>query len=224
MFNMMGYVIFQYHEILEYRVRLEVDQEYSNKKQPKGQVPRSRNPIINEAQLLVKEGNIDEAIRRLKAALQNHNAGMEMHDYYHRLLVTDNNAKLMVEHARDYLNMLLYENKTRDAAKVIIDCFKFKEIVRPADPDRYFAIASVLYELRAFKECVALLQNFHTAFSGHEDIPKLYLLCARALSDGLQNDKIAEKILAFLGKHYQQHELAEEIQQYHRAVKSVLAQ
>lgn len=220
MYNMMGYVIFQYHEALGHNVRLEVDKDYSSSK-PVTKIPVSNNPVIQEAEVLIKEGQIDEAINRLQAATRQANASGELHAYLHRVLFAANKPELMIAHAKDYINVLIHENKTRDAAQLIVDCFKFKEILRPNDPDTYYSLAYMLNEIRAFRPCIALIQNFHKRYPGHADIPKLYLLASQILSEQLSNDAMALKMLEFLQAKYRQHELAGEIEQYSKVVKNV---
>ena len=220
MYNMMGYVIFQYHEALGHNVRLEVDKEYGNGK-PAGKKPVSANPVIQEAEVLIKEGQIDEAIKRLKVAANQTGATNELHEYLHRILFAANKPEMMVAHAKDYLNILLNENKTREAAQLIIDCFKFKETLRPNDPGKYYILAYMLNEMRAYKVSISLIQNFHKRFPTHIDIPKLYLLASRILSEQLSNDAMALKMLEFLQTKYRQHELAGEIEQYCKVVKNV---
>jgi hypothetical protein len=219
MYNMMGYVIFQYHEALGHNVRLEVDKDYSNNK-PTSKKPVSTNPVIQEAEVLIKEGQIDEAIKRLQAATNLANASNELHAYLHRVLYAANKPDLMIAHGNNYINVLLHENKTRDAAQLIIDCFKFKETIRPNDADKYYALVYMLNEMRAFKACISLIQNFHKRFPGHADIPKLYLLASKIMSEQL-NDAMALKMLEFLQAKYRQHELAAEIEQYCKVVKNV---
>jgi tetratricopeptide (TPR) repeat protein len=220
MYNMMGYVIFQYHEALGHNVRLEVDKDYSNNK-PTSKKPVSTNPVIQEAEVLIKEGQIDEAIKRLQAATNLANASNELHAYLHRVLYAANKPDLMIAHGNNYINVLLHENKTRDAAQLIIDCFKFKETIRPNDADKYYALVYMLNEMRAFKACISLIQNFHKRFPGHADIPKLYLLASKIMSEQLNNDAMALKMLEFLQAKYRQHELAAEIEQYCKVVKNV---
>ncbi|MGD8573044.1 MAG: hypothetical protein PVH98_11345, partial [Gammaproteobacteria bacterium] len=181
MFNMMGYVIFQYHEQLGYSVRMEVDQDYGDS--ARGEKPKASHPALQEAELLVKEGNLDEAIYRLRSIVSGSNVPLEVRAYYHQLLRTSGQAEAMVKHAKEYLNVLLYQNKTSDAARLVVDCFKHKEIIRPADPDKIYTLAYALKDIRAFRECMALINNFHGQHPGHPDIPRLYLLGARVLSE-----------------------------------------
>jgi hypothetical protein len=220
MYNMMGYVIFQYHEPLGHNVNLDVDKEYGNTK-PVDKKPVSSDPVIQEAEVLIKEGQIDQAISRLDAATRQGGATMEMHAYFHLVLFAANKPDAMVAHAKDYINMLLHENKIREAAQLIVDCYKFKETIRPNDPDKYYTLAFMLNEMRAFKACISLIQNFHKRFPVHRDIPKLYLLASRILSEQLSNDSMAIKMLEFLMAKYRQHELAGEIAQYCQVVKNV---
>jgi len=220
MFSMMGYVIFQYHEPLGYSVRLEVDQDYGSG-HSKAKKASSSSPAVQEAELLIKEGKIPEAIERLRAAITGPHVALDVHAYYHHLLLSNNNVEPMAAHAREYLNMLLYEKKTSDAAKLINNCYQQKAVVRPNDPDNYYPLAYALKDMRAYKACMALLNNFHVQFPGHSDIPKLYLLGAHVLSEELHNDDMAKKILEFLKTKYPQHEMKAEIDHFYDVVKSV---
>ena len=117
--------------------------------------------------------------------------------------------------------MLVHENKIREAAQLIIDSYKVKEVIRPNDPDKYYTLAQMLNEMRAYKACIALIQNFHKRYPVHRDIPKLYLLASQILSEQLSNDAMAIKMLEFLMAKYKQHELAGEIAQYCHVVRNV---
>lgn len=218
-FNMMGYVIFQYHEQLGYPVRMEVDQDYGDS--PKVGKSKPGHPALQEAELLVKEGNVDEAIHRLQSVAARTNVPLEVRAYYHQLLRANGHVDAMVKHAREYLNILLFQKKTSDAARLVVDCYKHKQVIRPADPDNFYSLAYALKDIRAFRECMALINNFHTQHPNHPDIPKLYLLGAKVLSEELNNDAMARKILQFLKAKYAQHNLATEIDQYYNVVMNV---
>jgi len=220
MFNLMGYVMFQHHEQLGYSVRLEVDQDYGRKSN-EAHKSRSSHPAVQEAELLLKEGNIEEATKRLTAAAQGSNVPLEVHKYYHQLLFNSSQAELMAKHAKDYLNILLYHKKTTEAARLVVDCFKHKISLRPADANNLYTLVYALKDIRAFKECVALANNFHVQNPNHPDTPRLYLLVAKILSEELRQDAMASKILQFLISKYPQHELAAEIDRYFNIVKSV---
>ena len=220
MYNMMGYVIFQYHEALGHNVNLDVHKEYGDSKAV-AHKPVSTNPVIQEAEVLVKEGQVDQAISRLNAAIRQSGATMELHAYYHRILFAANKPDVLITHAKDYINMLVHENKIREAAQLIIDSYKVKEVIRPNDPDKYYTLAQMLNEMRAYKACIALIQNFHKRYPVHRDIPKLYLLASQILSEQLSNDAMAIKMLEFLMAKYKQHELAGEIAQYCHVVRNV---
>lgn len=219
MFNMMGYVIFQYHEQLGYSVRMEVDQDYASAGQ--SHKPKSSNPALQEAELLVKEGNADEAIFRLRAVVAGANVPLAVRAYYHQLLLSKGQVDAMVKHGAEYLNILLYQKKASEAARLVVDCYKHKAVLRPANPDDFYTLAYALKDMRAFRECMALINNFHSLYPVHPDIPRLYLLGARVLSEELHNDAMAQKILQFLKAKYSQHNLSAEIEQFYRAVKSV---
>jgi len=199
---------------------MDVDQNYGSKSSSTKKTMRV-NPAVQEAELLMKEGNIEQATQRLTAAVQGPNVPLEVHKYYHQLLFNSSQTELLARHAKDYLNILLYHKKTTEAARLIVNCFKLKLTVKPADANNMYSLLYALKDIRAFKEGVALANNFHVQNPNHPDIPKIYLLTAKILSEELHQDDMARKILQFLQAKYPQHELSGEIQAYYNIVKSV---
>ncbi|NIV31984.1 MAG: hypothetical protein GWN58_21620, partial [Anaerolineae bacterium] len=120
----------------------------------------------------------------------------------------------LLRHAREYINILLYEGKAAKAAEVFRACYRVDSGFKPADPDRYYSLASVLRQLQAHKEVLGLITDFHRAFPKHPDVPRLYLLAAQVYSEALHRDDQATRILRYLVARYPGHELQPQIQHY----------
>ncbi len=218
MYNMMGYVVFQYHEPLDFAVRMDVHESHGA---TGGRRAETSMGLPTDVEVLVKEGRVDEAVEALGRKVMQEPSDLDLGGRYHDLLKRTGKSELMAVHAREHLNLLLSAGKAARAAQVFVDCFAVDPEIRPNDPDRYYELASVLASRGAAREVVALSRNFHTTFAGHRDIPRLYLLVAQVLTERLNAEQQAAKILDFLQANYAGHPLSGEIRQYAELVRNL---
>ncbi|MDH5325061.1 MAG: DUF4013 domain-containing protein [Gammaproteobacteria bacterium] len=220
MYHMMGYVIFQYHEELDYQVNLDVDRQFGEQK--KTTATTNQSGIMNEIGILIKEGRQADALNRVRGELNQINSDPKLHDIYHNLLVHSGDQQELIRHGREYINMLLAANNYSRASEVFKRCAVLDKSFFPSDPDKYFALASVLREKRDFVAAVTLINGFHNRFTNHIQIPQLYLLAAAILCEDLEKEQQAMKILSFLNSHYQNHPQSGDISKYSKVVNTVM--
>jgi hypothetical protein len=218
MYNMMGYVVFQYHEPLDFAVRMDVHESHGA---TAGRAATPAPGLPTDVEVLIKEGRVEEAVDALGRKVAQSGADLDMRDRYHDLLKRAGQSDAMARHGREHLNLLLAAGKTARAAQVFVDCFAVDPEIRPNDPDRYYELTSVLAARGAAREAVALSRNFHKTFAGHRDIPRLYLLVAKVLTEQLNAEQQAARILDFLQASYAGHPLGAEIRQYADLVRSL---
>ncbi|MGH8085879.1 MAG: hypothetical protein ACREPV_11465 [Lysobacter sp.] len=118
-FHLMGYLVYQYHEVLGYV--------------PSGAdaLPGRHTPdadLLAEAEGYVRDGQLGTALELLRGETRSRAVGLDTHDLYHRLLRQDGNAAALSEHAREYLNLLLLEKQDRRALGLLRESLD-------ADPD-----------------------------------------------------------------------------------------
>ena len=220
-FHLMGYVVYQYHDELGFNVSRTIDtrpQTFDD-----GNVQRT-DMAINEIKILIAEGREEEAMTRLRAKVAQDGRNLPLHELYRKTLLDKHQIEEYLVHAREYINILLVENKWKEAARVFEDTFKLDNSFRPSDPGKFYLLARVLRESRSFKAVVGLINGFHKQHANHPDLPKLYLLAAQVLNEELNAGKQAEQILAFLERNFGQHEMIGEIQANLQAVRAMLPQ
>lgn len=218
-FHLMGYVVYQYHDELGFNVSRTIDtrpEAFDD-----GNVQRT-DMELNEIQILITEGKAEEAMARLRAKVARNSTNLALHDLYLKTLLEKHQAEEYLAHARQYVNILLGTNKWKEAARVFEQAFNLDKSFRPSDPDKFYLLARVLRESRAFKAMVGLINGFHKQHANHPDLPKLYLLAAQVLNEELNAGKQAEQILVFLERNYAQHELAGEIRGNLNTVRTML--
>lgn len=72
----------------------------------------------------------------------------------------------------------------------------------PEDPQVCERIAAALVDRHKAKEAISLLRNLHQRFPDYPNVPRAYLLAARALAEQLGQVEQAGKLLAFIRARY----------------------
>jgi len=210
MFHMMGYVIYQYHEQLGFAVEVPIEEHGA----ANGASAKPGNPAVREADILVKEGKTEEAVTRLKEWTARQPADLEAREKLHALARLTRNTALVVEQAPGLITALLAANKRKAAADVFLDAATVQPGFQPVQAADFHPLATQLETMRRFPAILGLLSGFAKRFPGHADIPSLYYLGARVLSEQFKQDKKAAAILAGLLEKYPRHELVPAIQKY----------
>ncbi len=211
MFNMMGYVIYQYHEELGYHVDMDFDEADEPSAKKIGQTTR---PQFDEVAILLQEGKIPEAQERLRENIIRDKDNLALHEQYHKLLKVTQNTPLLLEHGREYITALLNQEKLLQATAVVRDCRQADPEFTPAQPEQVYKLASQLRSSRDPKLALSLANNFHKNYPGHCDIPQLYLLVAKILCEDMEQDEQAKKVLHYLLAKYPYHPMQKEISDY----------
>ncbi|HLS05543.1 MAG TPA: hypothetical protein VK036_04520 [Wenzhouxiangella sp.] len=101
-FHLMGYLVFQYHEALGFSPG-----ERGGRPRPLSADDR----LAGEAQRLVADGHIEDALSLLGQRMNERAVSLEVHALYRSLLSQGNDRPALIEHARIYLNLLMLEKE-----------------------------------------------------------------------------------------------------------------
>lgn len=219
MYNMMGYVVLQYHDVLGLDVNISMDDEEHIGRNASRTV-QAVDPRLMDVEMLLKEGKSDEALITLRKLAQADNA-VEIHERFHKMLKLSGESVEMGAHARKYLPVLMSEGKVYKAAEMLKDCLQGGQSIQLDNPDFYWPLLDAMKTIRGFKEGVTLVANFHERFPQHKDIPRLYLQAARYLCEQLNEDEASMKLLNFLRDNFSQHSLSSEVEKYSNTVQAL---
>ena len=211
MFNMMGYVIYQYHEVLGFDIELEYEQEMDD---GAGQASLPANPVLSEVSVLINEGKVPEALKFLEEKLKTADADPELHDRYHKLLMLSEDSDSLLDHGQRYIGRLIDEGRTKRALDVLQDCYDTDKQFELRDADRVYPMASLAKDLRNTKLALALTNGFAKNHPKHPDIPRIYFLAAKVLCEELKQDAKAKTLLTHLITKYPNHGLTSEMRKY----------
>lgn len=218
MFAMMGYVIYQYHEELGYPIEVEPEPEEVEEaaaNSPPGE------PLLNRAEILIKEGRFEEALGLLERGAQSAPTDVALRDRLHKLLLARGETDRLLRHGRDYVARLLMEKRPRHAMAVFRDCHALDASCKPASAGAAVQLSQALVANGEPRLALALLSNFHTTYPRAKETPQAYLLAAHIMCDKYNQDAQAMRILDYLLEHYPEHGLIPEIRAYRKTIEAV---
>ena len=222
MFAMMGYLIYQYHEVLGFDEVKQVEESPT-----KPVTGLSADPLLNEIYILNIEGMQDEAIKRLQKAIQRDHKP-EYYAKLHRLLQSTGRNAELCRLGEAYLKFLLKHEamprfkRLREAAGVYVDCMRADSAFEYKDPQVVFELGEAAYQNRQFDDCLAILNGYHKRFPQSELLPEAYLMVAKVLVEHKQDDAQAIQILDALLKRYPDHAMMPQVKEYHQLASSII--
>jgi tetratricopeptide (TPR) repeat protein len=209
-YHLMGYVLFQYHEEIGYEVDL--DDEYILTEDSVSE-KSDENPLLNRIDILVKEGNIDDAIALIKDETGGVIPDLDLAERYYNLLKVKQLTPQMLEHGKVYLEHLAKANQKQRLCEVYLECAS-KDATFKTAPSASFKIASALNEAGKAKAAIGVYNNFIKENPMNPLTPKAYFLAASVINDQLKNPTKAVRILKGLIKKYPKHDIIPYVQKY----------
>ncbi len=216
MFNMMGYVLYQYHEELGYSIQ----QEYIEAANP-ASWPHETEPALREVEILFQEGKLGEVRERLIQMSRAEPGNMQYRERLHRLLLASKDIEGLRNYTADYISRLMLDNRPSEAIRVFTDCYKLDKDFRFGNGQQRFAMARLLNKNGQARAALNLLTNLHVDFPGYEGIPDAYLLVARILCESFNEDSKARQILEFLQTKYPEHPRMPQVKEYMTVVNGL---
>ena len=214
-YHLMGYVVFQYHEEIGYEVDFEEQALPEEAANPEGEKDWD---LLNRANMLVKEGKLDEAIGCLKGDPGALTANPVVAERFYNLLKTRERFPEMVEHAKPHMDLLAKGNQKEKLCEVLLESLSHNPAFTPA-PFTLFKAAGVLNETGKFKEAVQAYDRFIKANSNHNMIPKAYFLAAGIINEKLKDPRKASGILRGIIKKHPGHEMIPHVERYLGQIK-----
>ncbi|TDT38536.1 hypothetical protein DES49_2513 [Halospina denitrificans] len=212
-FHLMGYLVFQHHDALG--VQQEVDAS------TRAAANDSRSPTLQQAEALVRDGNVDEAIALLYRELRT-GGQPEEHDRYRKLLELQGRNEDLLAHGREYIPVLLYGvEQPKKALGVAEHCLKIDPRFEPSDPRQVRDLARIADRYDWHELVMRLTNGFAKRHPSHPDVVENYYLGARALFYGRGDETKALGVLRQLQKRFPEHPLKDDIDQLAATAENV---
>jgi tetratricopeptide (TPR) repeat protein len=213
-FHLMGYLMYQYHAELGYTVEVPL------KLRTIADDPDQ--DLIDQSAALVRDGKPEAATELLAEQLHSRGGSDGVHVQYRKLLRLANDRGRLLQHGRQYLSVLLAQDKDKQAVSLAGECLGLDPAFAPAQPEEITRIAHKAAQLGQPQLVLGLLSGFHKRFPKSRDIPQNYLLVAKLLNERMGKDAEALALLQQLKKTFPDHELIPEIDQRAALIERML--
>ena len=216
-FNMLGYILYQYHEELGFSIDVEAHEHEDTAKHEVVTV----SPELRAIEILIQEGKTDEAVKQLENHVVNNPMDLEARDRLLKLLRLNGDMPRHKKHGQNYISYLFHENKATQAARVYQSCVEYDRTFRPAKAQERVELAKFLRQNGKHKLALAILNNLHVDFPTYDGVPEAYLIVAQLLCEQFNEDTRAGQVLEFILKNYPNHSLNQEVRKYLEIVNNI---
>jgi tetratricopeptide (TPR) repeat protein len=205
-FHLMGYLIWQYHDILNYEPKIEL---------PLVARGNADAQLLNEVQQLVRDGDAERAIDLLSVQLRERGGTPELHQRYRKLLSSTGRKDELLRHGQEWMHILLAQENYKRALELTRECVALDPAFRPP-ADAINLLATRAADSGQSQLALSLLSGFHKLYPKHADLPANLFLAARLLADRMGKNVESRRMLDFLIAQYPQHQLADEFRAYRK--------
>lgn len=219
-YHMMGYVILQYHDRLNYAVDMDT---LLASRYPMGlpvSVPGSGNnrekgvsgspeesALLDELAPLIQEGKLDDAIALIKERTHLRIKDRELSERYVNLLKMRHRDQELLAYASNHLDLLVKSGDKAKSTSFYDACMKIERNFK-ASSTSLFKVGSWFNELGEAKRAIQALNHLSKIHPKDALIPKAYFRAAQILNEKLANPARAKKILTTLMAKYPDHEIS----------------
>lgn len=214
-FHLMGYLIWQYHDELGYEP--DAPLKLARAQEDPDQF------ILDESGQMVRDGEIDMAAEALRSHLRERGGTEKVHLQYRKLLKLRNDTTESLRHGKEYLPILLAQDKEKAAVELYREIAELDPAFVPADAESNVRLAKRAAQLGHAQVALRLVNGFHKRHPKSADIPQMYLTAAQLLSERLGKDAEAKALLTQIRTAYPNHELIPQIDNLMKLIESVSA-
>jgi hypothetical protein len=189
MFRLMGYALYQYHEVLG----LDVDVGFDS--QDDGARGNRRRQAQTAA--LLKEGRFGEAIACERAEVDAQPASVAANSRLHRLLLAvPGQEAALLAHAIVWLPPLLAGGQGRQALDVVEAIWRGQPEFRLPRAELILPLAEAALAAGRHETAARLVRGFDQRFPAHRDTAAIYVVGARLLIEYRRDEAQARRVLA----------------------------
>jgi len=207
---LIGYVMYQYSEVLGITVVGPGDLRAQRKTSATAHARRQRDALIGK---LVTSGDFREALELISDELRLRPMDLSLHARFHTLLLNEGSRPRIEDHADRYIELLLGASNTKEALDLLTQTRKRYPEFTPRDPARLPQLAAAAIDALQPELAAELIRGFDRKHPGHPGIPDVYVLGGRLM---LQANRMTEAKQLFLHvtKLYPQAAAAAEAKRY----------
>jgi hypothetical protein len=226
LFALMGYALYQFHQELH----LDVDVDFDAHREAggaeaiaaagsaraaavkQGNVPA--DPWERKLHELVAQGNFKDAIAEVRDRMRYDRMDVPLNQRLHELLLKQGDATATLAHGQQFATALAKAGKGRELVEMLRKLQALDAAFTPQDGDAVLPAATAAVQQRDFALATSLLRAFDKRFPGHKDMPGVFFLGARLLSEQSRQHDKAARILRAVLQQFPEHAVAQEARSY----------
>lgn len=198
MFRLMGYALYQYHDVLGLAVDVGFERQTISVARSDPATQRAA-----ETAALIREGRFADAIALARRELAENPGDQAANQRLHRLLcAVPGEERAMLAHATEWLPTLMRNGRERVAIDVVDAVWQHEPEYSPPLGAFILPLARAFFDARRYAGAARLIKDFDRRFPGHADTPAVYLLGARLLIEHQRDEIQARRVLAAIREHY----------------------
>jgi tetratricopeptide (TPR) repeat protein len=213
-FNMMGYVIYQYHEALGVPLRKAAPRLATAVPDRVRDVLRRPETLEPHLQELVLDGRTQDASDMLYELMRKDPENVELHERLHRLGHSSGNARLLGRHGGIYIALLLKQDRAMRAVEVLQRCRGADPAFHMLEDTQQIALARAARRVGRNELAAELLEDFEQTYRSSPHRPEAYLLAAEILNESFQAPAEARRLLEEIVRTYPRNPVAAQAQAY----------
>ena len=210
-YNLMGYVLLQYHEEIGYDVDYEdfVTEE-------SGSTPdvSAMSPFLNEVEIRIKDGEYEQAENMLEKEIrENSSKDLDVLGRYYELLKLGKKTSQIPVHGKLYLEELIKAEDKDTACRVFLECTRIDNQFAPS-PKAFVKLAGWLKNTGHIKEAIRAYAAFNRIYSKDPMVPIVCFRAAELFNDRLGQKAKADTLLKGILKQYPDHDIIPFVESY----------
>ncbi len=230
LFALMGYMLYQFHQELH----LEVDVDFDDHRQAGGaeaiaQAGSARaalqaatpDPLERKLQVLLKAGDYKEAIAEVKDQMRHAKFDPALNTRLHALYAEAGDPAATLAHGQQWLTALSRAQQSKQAVDALRKLITINPDFVVEDGDVILPTAHAALALRDPKLAFKLLKGFDKRFAQHKDMPEVFFLGAKMMSEHMQQHDKAASVIRSLLKKYPGAAIAAEAKTYLGVLESM---
>jgi len=215
-FHLMGYLIYQYHD--------EIGYEPSTAATPlRRAIDDPDQRFLDEAAQRVRDGKPEAACDLISTQLRGRGGSEAMHAQYRKLLSLLERRDEQLRHGREWITILLAQDKDRRAVDVARECIELDPAFELAEADEVTRVARKAVDVGATQLALKLVSTSYKRHPKHADVPQNCLLAAKLLAERMGKEDTARKLLDQVLQGFPQHPLTAEVAAYRQFLDKLAA-
>lgn len=206
-FHLLGYLVFQYRDVLGYEIKSNAPTALAR--------PKDRDQsVLDESESFAADGDTESAARVLHEFINERGATDAVHLRYRKLLTLHGDSEALNKHAQQYLNVLIAQEKWRQALDFWSECRGADPMLWPSDPDQVRELVDKAKELGQAELALKFANGFSRVYPRHASVGAVHLRVAQALNERLGKPAEARKLLEATRDAYPKSRALPEIEAY----------